>query len=123
MNFIKVLTPKDTQEIKPGLFIQKTSSGYRQVSPPAWDGKVIWKNFFFGQGFLKSSFFFIVLMFLAWSYFHDVKVYREFYEEVIADPILFCSNISLVNVDINGLQNNNPLQNNFGETPKGILER
>ena len=95
MNLTKALTPKDTEEIKPGLFIQKTNRGYRQVSPAAWDGKINWKNFFFGQGFLKSFIFFIIIIFIAWSYFHDVKVYQEFYEEVISDPILFCLNVSL----------------------------
>ncbi|KKN59032.1 hypothetical protein LCGC14_0545870 [marine sediment metagenome] len=95
MNFTKALIPKDTEEIKPDLFIQKTSRGYRQVSPAAWDGKIIWKNFLFGQGFLKSLIFFAIILFLAWSYFHDVKVYQDFYEEVISDPVLFCLNVSL----------------------------
>ncbi len=121
MNFIKALTPNETEEIKPGLFIQKTIRGYRQVSPAAWNGKIIWKNFLFGQGFFKSFIFFLIILFIAWSYFHDVKVYQDFYEEVISNPVLFCSNVSLINVD--GLQNNNPLQNNFGESPKGFLER
>ena len=121
MNLTKALTPKDTEEMKPGLFIQRTRKGYKQISPAAWDGKIIWKNFLFGKGFLKSFIFFSILMFLAWSYFHDVKVYQEFYEEVIADPILFCTNVSLVHID--GIQNSNPLQNNFGETPEIFVER
>ena len=99
MDFTKRLTPKDTEEIKPGLFIQQRGNEYKQISPAAWDGKIIWKNLLFGQGFLKSLIFFAIILFLAWSYFHDVKVYQEFYEEVISDPILFCSNVSLKSFD------------------------
>lgn len=99
MNFTKAFTPKDTEEIKPGLFIQRTTRGYRQISPGAWDGKIIWKNLLFGQGFLKSFIFFLIIIFIAWSYFHDVRVYQDFYEEVISDPVLFCLNVQLESYD------------------------
>jgi len=121
MNFIKALTPKDTEEVKPGLFIQRRGNSYSQISPAAWDGKIIWKNLLFGKDFLKSFIFFLIIVFLAWSYFHDIKVYQEFYEEVNSNPAEFCTKVDLVNID--GFQNNNPLQSNFGESPKGFLER
>lgn len=95
MNFIERLTPKHTEEIKPGLFVQRRGNTYKQITPAAWNGKIIWKNLFFGQGFIKSLIFFSIILFLAWSYFHDVKVYQDFYEEVISDPVLFCLNVSL----------------------------
>ncbi|HEC39528.1 hypothetical protein LCGC14_0538180 [marine sediment metagenome] len=117
MNLTKALTPKNTEEIKPGLFIQARAKNpdtieYRQVSPAAWEGKIIWKNLLFGQGFLKSFLFFLIIIFLAWSYFHDVKVYQDFYEEVISNPVGFCTNVSLVN--INGEEITNSLQSDFG---------
>ncbi len=126
MNFIKALTPKNTEEIRPGLFIQMKPKNpdtieYKQISPAAWEGKIIWRNLLFGQGFFRSFIFFLIIIFLAWSYFHDVKVYRDFYEEVISDPILFCTNVRLVNID--GIKNNDPLQSNFGESTKSFLER
>ncbi|KKK96322.1 hypothetical protein LCGC14_2663930 [marine sediment metagenome] len=136
MNLTKSLTPKDTEEIKPGLFIQtkygelldddghtvigKAPMYYKQISPAAWDGKIIWKNLLFGQGFLKSFIFFLIILFIAWSYFHDIKVYQDFYEEVISDPVLFCTNVSLVH--INGNEITNPLQSDYGKDSQIILE-
>jgi len=121
MDLIKALTPKETEQIKPGLFIQRRGKAYKQIYPAAWDGKIIWKNLLWGKGFLKSFIWFVIILFIAWSYFNDTKVYREFYVEVNSNPVGFCSNVSLIN--INGLQNNNPLQDNFGEPPKSFLER
>lgn len=95
MDLTKALTPKETEEVKPGLFIQQTSKGYRQVHPAAWNGKINWKNFLLGSNFLRNLIWFLIIVFLAWSYFHDVDVYKEFYEEVIADPALFCSNVTM----------------------------
>ncbi len=125
MNLTKALTPKDTEELRPGLFIQMKAKNpdtieYKQISPAAWDGKIIWKNLFFGGITLRNVIWFSIILFIAWSYFHDVKVYQNFYEEVIADPILFCSNVALVNAD--GIENNYPLQDNYGESPEGFLE-
>ncbi len=125
MNFIKALTPRHTEEVKPGLFVQARFSNpdkieWKQISPAAWDGKIIWKNLLFGKDFLKSFIFFLIIVFLAWSYFNDVKVYREFYEEVNSNPAEFCTKVDLVNTD--GFENNNPLQSNFGESTKGFLE-
>ena len=44
MDLVKMLTPKDTEEVRPGLFIQKTKKGYRQIHPAAWNGKINWKG-------------------------------------------------------------------------------
>ena len=115
MNFTERLTPKDTEEIKPGLFVQtkygelldkdgqtvigKAPMEYKQIYPAAWEGKIMWKNLLWGKGFLKSFLWFTIIIFVAWSYWHDVQVYQEFYEEVISDPILFCLNVSLESYD------------------------
>ena len=82
MSFIDSITPKDTEEIKPGLFIQKKLGKYRQISPAAWDGKINYKNFLLGANPIRNLFWFALLMFLAWSYFHDVAEYRDFYMEI-----------------------------------------
>ncbi len=120
MNLTKALTPKDTEEIKPGLFIQRRGNNYRQIDPAAWNGKINWKNFLLGQNFLRNFIWFVIIIFLAWSYFYDTKVYRDFYEEVIADPVSFCTNISLINTD--EIQITSTLQSNYGESSQIILE-
>ncbi len=91
--WVKALTPKDTEEVKPGLFIQKKLGRYRQVHPSAWDGKVIKKNLFFGGDFVRSFIFFAILMFIVWSYQHDVQAYQDFYLEVSGDPLAYCSDV------------------------------
>jgi len=120
MNLTKSLTPKDTEEIKPGLFIQRTNKGYRQIDPAAWNGKINWRNFLLGQNFLRNFIWFAIIIFLAWSYFHDVKAYRDFYTDVNSNPIGFCTNVSLVNTD--EIQITNTLQSNYRESPEIILE-
>lgn len=113
MNLTKALTPKNTEEIKPGLFIQtkygelldkdgqtvigKAPMSYKQIHPAAWEGKIIWKNFLFGAGFLKGFIWLVILLFLVWAYNHDVGAYQEFYEKVSENPVAYCSNVSLIN--------------------------
>ncbi|KKL12538.1 hypothetical protein LCGC14_2534780 [marine sediment metagenome] len=46
MSLIDSLTPKDTEEIRPGLFIQKREKGYRVLNPIAWNGKYRWRKQF-----------------------------------------------------------------------------
>ncbi len=79
MNLKKALTPKDTEEIRPGLFVKKTNKGYRQVYPAVWNGKYSFKNIFLGRDFIKHFIWFTLIIFLAWSYFNDVDVYQEFH--------------------------------------------
>ncbi|HEC37462.1 hypothetical protein LCGC14_0476680 [marine sediment metagenome] len=119
MNFKKVLTPRDTEEIKPGLFIQKTRKGYKQIHPAVWNDKVNYKNLLFGHGFLRSFIWFAILMFIAWSYFHDVETYQEFYEEVSSDPVAFCSNVSLF--DLNQNEDSYTISNNDGKDNSKFL--
>ena len=119
MNFVKAFTPKNTEEIKPGLFIQKTKRGYRQVHPGAWNGEMNWKNLLLGPRFIKSLMWFAIILFLAWSYFHDIQTYQEFYEDINSNPVEFCSNINLQGVT--QYENPSPIQDNNGEYSPGIF--
>jgi hypothetical protein len=91
--FIKALTPKDTEEIKPGLFIQRKLGGYRNVYPAAWNGKIIWANFLFGGSVFKTIGWFAIILFVVWSYQHDVAEYKEFYEKIQQDPFAWCLDV------------------------------
>lgn len=113
--FIETITPKDTEEVKPGLFIQKgiwarsligkalvfakilkpkpDKEFYRMVHPGAWDGKINWKNFILGGNPIKHLFIFLLILFVAWSYLHDRGEFRDFYIEVMDDPIKWCGEV------------------------------
>ncbi len=90
MSFADRITPADTEEIKPGLFIQKKLGGYRHIQPAAWNGKVIWKNFLLGANPLRNFAFFLVLMFIIFAYTNDVSQYKQFYENVAGNPFGYC---------------------------------
>ncbi len=81
------LTPKDTEEIRPGLFIKRLKGNrYKQVEPLVWNGKWRLRNQFGWRNLL-----FIVLVFLiATSYYIDTKACRNFQEEI-------CYNIVSIN--------------------------
>lgn len=91
--WVKNLTPKDTEEVKPGLFIQRKLGKYRQVSPAAWDGKINKRNLFLGSNPLKHLFIFGLIVFIAWAYQNDVQVYQDFYVDVRGDPIGYCDEV------------------------------
>lgn len=97
---IEVLTPKDTEELKPGLFIKDTGKGYRQIHPIAWDGKFRLKNSFAMRWWdiLRV----VILLFLIWAYFNDTEAYRNYYETVNSDLDGFCRNVSLMRSDATG---------------------
>lgn len=93
MSWIEKFTPKDTEEIKPDLFIQRRQKGYRVVNPIAWNGK--WrtkeqlKTIFTVGMFIRLG----IIIFLAWAYIHDVGALNDFRNRVISDPIQFCSDV------------------------------
>jgi len=91
MNWVERLTPENTEEIRPNLFIKKTKFGYRQVYPAAWNGKIIWKNVIIGPNFVKNFSIFIIILGLAWAYHSDTAQLTEFYAEH-ANPDRFCMN-------------------------------
>ncbi len=92
MSLIKSLTPKNTEEVKPGLWIQKRKSGkYHQVLPFAWEGKWLWKEQ------LKTVFTFrtlatiLIISFIAWSYVHDDAEIKNAYWEIVNNQGEFCA--------------------------------
>ena len=87
------LTPRDTEEIKPGLFIQKTKKGYRKVEPMAWKGKLRWKEQLKTVITVRTILTLSIILFVVWSYTHDVQVYKGFYEEFTQNPIANCNEI------------------------------
>ncbi len=93
MRLIDHLTPKNTEELKPGLFIQKRGKGYKQIYPIAWNGKIRYKEQW-ATIFSWRTFFTVgLVLFIAWSYLHDVKEFRDFYIEVSSNPVLYCTNV------------------------------
>lgn len=101
MDFIKSLTPGDTEEVKPGLFIQRRLGKYRQIYPAAWNGKMNWKNFILGPNFFKHFFIFLLIVFLAFSYWHDTKELKEFYYKVNYNKIDWCLGVDVDDLVIN----------------------
>jgi len=95
MSWIDSITPSNTEEVKPNLFIKKTRLGYRQVFPSAWDGKVNWRNFILGGHPARNLMWFLIIVFLAWSYAVDTKNLREFYNE----RFLFCEEVQKIKDD------------------------
>lgn len=92
MSLADSLTPKNTEELKPGLFIQKTKKGYRQIEPMAWKGKLRTKEQLRTIFSLRTLVFIAIISFIAWSYVNDTRQLTEFYSDVTNDPIAFCVN-------------------------------
>lgn len=113
MDWAKILTPKDTEEIKPGLYIRKTKQGYRQVHPMAWNGEIRWKQQLRTIFSLRTFFTIAIILFLAWSYTHDVQAYKIWYTEVMSDPISWCLEVieNKETMDLPALEVNNEQQN------------
>ncbi len=101
MDFIKSLTPGDTEEVKPGLFIQRRLGKYRQIYPAAWNGKINWKNFILGPNFFKHFFIFLLIVGIAFSYWHDTKELKEFYYKVNYNKLEWCSGADVDDLVIN----------------------
>ncbi len=93
MSFIDGLTPKDTEEIKPELFIQKKGDKYRQVYPLAWNGKLRWKEQLKTIISVRTIFTLAIILFLVYAYTNDVQEYKTFYENIMSNPIDFCTEL------------------------------
>lgn len=93
MSLAKALTPSETEEVKPGLFVQKYRKGWRKVEPIAWGGKFRWKAQLRTVFSFRTLIFFIILLLVVWSYLHDVGEYKTFYETFVSNPIIYCENI------------------------------
>lgn len=93
MNLIKTLTPVDTEEVKPGLFVQKRKSGWRQIEPLAWDGKMRWKAQIKTVFSFRTFIGIAIIIFIVWAYLHDVQEYKNFHEEVMTNPVGWCDEV------------------------------
>lgn len=91
---VKTLTPVNTEEVRPGLFIQTSSTArgksYRQITPCCWDGKIDWKITLFGDKPFKYLFIFLALMLLSYGYYQGTHSCAEFQE----DPCKYLDNIT-----------------------------
>ena len=78
MSLADSLTPKNTEEIKPGLFIQSYQGGYRQIKPLAWNGEIRWREQIRTIFCFRTIFTIALILFLAWSYYSNTKSCEEF---------------------------------------------
>lgn len=95
MNWKKKLTPKNTEEVRPGLFIQKwfdtkKEGRYRVINPICWKGKYRWRKQFSWGNLITI----IIILFLVWTYFSATEFCRELQKdpcEILPDIEEFCS--------------------------------
>jgi hypothetical protein len=62
------------------VYLAKDLSGWRVVHPIKIDGKINWKNLLVGGSYwnlLKIGFMVGTLIFLIWSYAHDIETVRN----------------------------------------------
>ena len=103
MNFIDSLTPKDTEEIRPGLFIKKTRKGYRVINPIAWNGKLRTKEQLKTIINLRTIFTIALVIFIAFSYYTDVKNCEAFQ----SNPCIYLTNLSSYCLSLGESENQN----------------
>ncbi len=77
MTLIDSLTPENTEEVKPGIFVQKHSGSYRVVKPLAWDGKLLIKHQLKTVFNLRTIFTIVLIIFIAWSYMAETEYSRK----------------------------------------------
>ncbi len=80
MSLVNILTPKDTEEIRPGLFIRKVGDGYRGINPMAWNGKFRWREQMRTIFCFRTIVTMALIIFISWSYYSDTKACSEFQE-------------------------------------------
>lgn len=101
MNFWKrAFTPKNTEEIKPGLFVQQRGKNYKVITPIIWEGKWRLKN----QIGLRNLFVIILVLLIASSYYFNVKTCRDFTEDpckILSNLVNYCLNLDEKEIDAN----------------------
>ena len=85
------LTPRNTEELKPGLFIQKRGNNYRQIEPLAWDGKMRWKKQIQTVFSIRTIISIGIVVFIAWAYLQDTSELQKFNQYVIDNPAEYCA--------------------------------
>ncbi len=100
MSFIDSLTPKDTEELKPGLFIRKRGEVYRQINPIAWNGK--WR---LNKQFKWGNLIMIILVLaIAYSYYTETKFSRDLQENpcgILQNITNFCREKEEAEINLN----------------------
>ncbi len=95
MSFADLLTPPDTTEMKPGFFVKKTRTGYRQINPFAWKGKIRWGPQLGTVFSFHTLIWFLILGAVVYGYFEVNEDLLEFRELVVSNPIGFCNDLFL----------------------------
>lgn len=108
---IKILTPVNTKEIKPGLFIQEFNGRYRKITPAAWDNKLNWKVILLGDNWLKHLIWFLIIMLICASYYIETKDARDLVNRFNENPIKFCEGIDYFRSNYNdvGIKQDYPI--------------
>ncbi len=77
MTLVNFLTPKETEEIRPGIFIQKHKDNYRIVKPLAWNGKFRTREQLKTVFNLRTAFTIALIVFIAYSYVQQTSYCNE----------------------------------------------
>lgn len=94
------LTPKNTEEVKPGLFVQNKNGTWRAVQPIVWNGEWRLKN----QFGWKNLFTILLIFLIAYSYFHETSYCRELQEnpcEILTNLTNYCFEVGQDSIGIN----------------------
>lgn len=93
---IDSITPKDTEEIKPGLFVQQTKTGWRCINPLAWKGKFRTKEQLLTIISPRVIISLAIIIGLVLLYINDTSQLLNFYQSVTDDPVGFCEDVAHV---------------------------
>lgn len=110
MTLIERLTPQNTEELRPGIFVQArtknpNSISYHVVNPIAWNGEwrlnkqIGWKNLIT----------ILIILFIAWTYFNETEFCRQLQEdpcEVLPNITAYCSERNSIIPGVNYEQGN-----------------
>ena len=88
----------DTEEVKPGIFVQKKDGSYRVVQPLTWNGRFRWKEQL--RASWGNLFTLGMVLFLVWAYLHDVSALDQHCQTIIDNPEEFCQGYSKNNLDV-----------------------
>ncbi len=106
MNWKKVLTPENTEEIKPGLFIQQRKKGdYNVINPICWNGNYRWNKQFSWKNLITI----LIIAFLAWAYLTETQYSRQLQE----DPCELLPNITNYCWERNKILGDNYAEENY----------
>ncbi len=106
MNWKKTLTPLNTEEVRPGIFVQSkpknpNSIEYRVINPICWKGNYRWKKQFSWRSLITI----IIILFLAWSYLNETRYARELAEDpcgLLPNITSYCNEKNKISGDYDG---------------------